>query len=92
MPDWCLSMRCIDCESHAIVGGKLDCNYMNRLGLSQPTVKTFIEDTESPEKLEARIRDAKERQMRLQEEMKELEKLKEEYGTEEKKDGSVSSV
>jgi len=80
LPEWCLSMRCEQCESHAIVGGKLDCNYLNRLGLSQPTVKTFLETAVSPEKLEAQIKDAEERSRKAQEELKKLEELKKQYG------------
>lgn len=89
MPDWCLSMRCINCESHAIVGGKLDCNYMNRLGLSQPTVKTFLDDaTETPEKLESQIADGEKRIADLKEETERLKKLKEQFG--DKKDVNMS--
>lgn len=90
MPDWCLSMRCIDCESHAVVSGKIDCNYMNRLGLAQPKVKDFLADADSPEKLEARMKDAEKRQAALTEEIERLEKLKEEHGGTEEKKGNVS--
>ena len=46
MPEDCIEKNCLDCSSHALVGGKkLDCNYMNRLGISQPTVKNFIESS-----------------------------------------------
>lgn len=89
MPDWCNSMRCINCESHAVVGGKLDCNYMNRLGLSQPTVKTFLETALSPEKLEAQIKDAEDKQRKAKEEIERLAELKKQLGGE-KKDASVS--
>lgn len=89
MPEHCLSMRCIDCESHAIVGGKLDCNYMNRLGLSQPTVKTFLDDAESPEKIDAQIKDTQKRIDELKAETEKLKTLKKERGIEgEKKDVS----
>jgi len=90
LPEWCLNMRCIDCESHAIVGGKLECNYMNRLGLSQPTVKTFIDDADSPEKIEAHIKAEEERARKAKEEIERLQKLKEMYGG--KKDAGVPSV
>lgn len=89
-PDWCLSMDCIDCESHAIVSGKLDCNYMNRLGLGQSTVKTFMVDSGSPEKVKAKLDDAKKREKKLKDEIERLEKLKGEQGGEE--DGNVSEV
>lgn len=46
MPEGCLKKNCLDCESHAIVGGKLDCNYMGRLGISQVTVKSFMPPSE----------------------------------------------
>jgi len=70
------------CESHAIVGGKLDCNYMNRLGLSQPTVKTFLEIVASPDQLEAQIRDATERAKKAKEELEKLDELKKKIGGE----------
>ncbi len=82
MPEWCNKIRCINCESHAIVSGKLDCNYLNRLGLSQPTVKTFLDTEVSPEKLEAQIKVAEERQKLAQEEIDRLAKLKKEFGGE----------
>lgn len=83
-------MDCIDCESHAIVGGKLDCNYMNRLGLGQSTVKTFMQDSGSPEKVDAKLEDARKREKTLKDEIERLEKLKGKQGGE--KDGDVSEV
>lgn len=82
MPEWCVSMRCIDCQSHAVVGGKIDCNYLNRLGLSQPTVKTFLDDSDSPEKVKAKLEDTKKRAEDLRLEIERLEKLKAEHGGE----------
>ena len=70
-------MRCYDCDSHAIVGGKLDCNYLNRLGLSQPTVKTFLSNVTDPEKLDAQIKSAEDEIKRMAEETERLKKLKE---------------
>jgi len=70
-------MRCYDCDSHAIVGGKLDCNYMGRLGLSQPTVKTFLSNVTDPEKLDAQIKSAEDEIKRMAEETERLKKLKE---------------
>ena len=84
LPDWCLTMRCIDCESHAIVGNKIDCNYLNRLGLAQPTVKSFIDDTNvSPEKVDSQIADLDEQIKQMQEKKKTLDELKKERGGEE---------
>ncbi len=82
MPEHCLSIRCIDCESHAIVHGKLDCNYMNRLGLSQPTVKKFMEDQQTPEQIEAQIKAEQENLKKMQEKLDGLEKLKRGIGGE----------
>lgn len=79
-PEWCLSMRCIDCDSHAIVNGKLCCNYMNRLGLSKEPMKAFIDSAETPEKLEAVLKDTEEKLKMMQEEIKRLEELKKKYG------------
>ena len=76
IPEWCVSMRCIDCQSHAIIGGKIDCNYLNRLGLSQPTVKTFLDDAGAPEKVKAKLADAKKRSEDLRAEIERLEKIK----------------
>ena len=90
MPEWCLTMKCIDCDSHAIVGGKLDCNYLNRLGLSQPTVKTFLPDVTDPEKLDAQIKSAEDEIKKMEEETERLKKLKEGVGGEKKDVNSVS--
>ena len=90
MPEWCLTMKCIDCDSHAIVGGKLDCNYMGRLGLSQPTVKTFLSDVTDPEKLDAQIKSAEDEIKKMEEETVRLKKLKEATGGEKKDESSVS--
>lgn len=84
MPDWCLTMLCIECESHAIVNGKLDCNYMNRLSLSQPTVKTFLSDVTDPEKVDAQIKSVEEQIKKMEEETERLKKLKETTGGEKK--------
>ena len=81
MPEWCLTMKCIECDSHAIVGGKLDCNYLNRLGLSQPTVKTFLPDVTDPEKLDAQIKSAEDEIKKMEEETERLKKLKETVGS-----------
>lgn len=83
-------MLCIDCDSHAIVNGKLDCNYMNRLGLSQPTVKTFLPDVTDPEKLDAQIKSAEDEIKKMNEETERLKKLKESVGGEKKDESSVS--
>ena len=90
MPEWCLTMRCNLCDSHAIVGGKLDCNYLNRLGLSQPTVKTFLSDVTDPEKLDAQIKSAEEEIKKMEEETERLKKLKESVGGEKKDEPSMS--
>jgi hypothetical protein len=59
------------------------------LGLSQPTVKTFLDTdaVEDPVKLEAIIRDDERRMKELQDELDGLAKLKK---AGEKKNGSVS--
>lgn len=83
MPDWCLTMRCLDCESHAIVGGKLDCNYMNRLGLAQPTVKTFLQDIppeKTPEEIEKELMQMEEQAKLIKEKVENLRKQKEGAG------------
>lgn len=51
MPQGCLSKNCIDCESRAIVSGKIDCNYMNRLGITTVTVKNFLDAEKKDEPL-----------------------------------------
>lgn len=40
----CIDKDCLDCPSHVIINGKLDCNYMNRLGVSKIDMKQFISD------------------------------------------------
>ncbi len=83
MPDWCLKMRCIDCESHAIISGKLDCNYMNRLGLAQPTVKSFLQDTppeKSVDELDAELKQMEEQAKLIEQKKKEIEEKKKQAG------------
>jgi len=75
-----LSMLCCDCDSHAVVNGKLDCNYMGRLGLSQPTVKTFLESAPTEEMIGSQITDVEKQLKAMEEKKKELEELKEKYG------------
>lgn len=76
MPD-CLNIRCIDCDCHAIVTGKLDCNYMNRLGLAQPQVKSFLEEAEDPEVIEKRIKEMQEQIDSYREQEEQLKKTQE---------------
>jgi len=90
LPEHCVTTRCIDCESHAIIGGKLDCNYMNRLGLSQPTVESFLEPEKTPEQIDAEIEATIQEQKRVQERMERLRELQKEG--EPKKDADLPKV
>lgn len=76
MPEWCINTRCLDCESHAIVKGKIDCNYMNRLGLSQPTVKSFMETERTPEQVDKELEDLEKTMAEIETRRKLLEELK----------------
>jgi len=79
MPDYCLTRRCIDCDSHAIVSGKIDCNYLNRLGLAQPTVKSFLKEekpSKTTEDLETELKQMEEQQKLMDQKKAELEALK----------------
>ena len=76
-----MSMLCCDCDSHAVVNGKLDCNYMGRLGLSQPTVKSFLESEPTEEKVDSQMADLEKQLKAMEEKKKELEELKEKYGS-----------
>jgi hypothetical protein len=85
MPEQCKDKGCLECDSHAIVGGKLDCNYMNRLGIAQVSVKNFMAPKEEPKKQTQALFDEeipKELQGNPQEEidkeMAELEKKRQE--------------
>jgi len=85
MPDDCLTKRCIDCSSHAVISGKLDCNYMNRLGLAEPTVKSFLDDLpleKTPEELDAELKEMEEQQKIVSEKMAEIMKKRQEAGGE----------
>ena len=76
-------MRCIDCESHAVVSRKLDCNYMNRLGLAQPTVKSFLQDIpqeRSADDLDAELRQMEEQSKLIEQKKKEIEEKKKQMG------------
>ena len=72
-------MRCIDCESHAIITGKLDCNHMNRLGLAQPKVKDFFDGSDDPVRLAAQVEAAQAAADKKKKELAELVKIKETY-------------
>jgi len=37
-------MDCKDCDWHVIKGGKLGCNYNNRLGLGKPALAEIVEE------------------------------------------------
>ena len=92
MPEWCVTMRCIDCSSHAIIAGKLDCNYLNRLGLAQPEVKSFISETyQTPEQIQSQMDDLTKQQKTIDDEKARIEELQKEQGVlpeEAKKDGT----
>lgn len=72
MPEWCVKIRCVECESHAIVNGKLDCNYENRLGLQTTSVKSFMDSADTPEKVEAKIKEIESQTKKLEEDLKTL--------------------
>jgi hypothetical protein len=78
MPQGCNEKSCLECESHAIVSGKLDCNYMNRLGLAQPTVKTFLHDDPTPEPEQQSLSDIDEELRKMEEQRQVLLKKKQE--------------
>jgi len=40
----CFQMDCKDCDWHVIKGGKLGCNYNNRLGLGKPALAEVVEE------------------------------------------------
>ena len=85
MPEDCLTKRCIDCDSHAVVSGKLDCNYLNRLGLAQPTVKTFLSDMpleRTTEELDTELKEMEEQQKLVAEKIAELSKKRQGIGGE----------
>lgn len=80
-----MTKRCLDCDSHAVVSGKLDCNYLNRLGLAQPTVKSFLNDLpleKTTEELDAELKEMEERQKVVAERMAEIMKKRQELGGE----------
>ena len=85
MPDDCLTKRCFDCSSHAVISGKLDCNYCNRLGLAQPTVKSFLDDLPSEkttEELDTELKEMEEQQKLVAEKIAELSKKRQGIGGE----------
>ena len=53
---------------------------MGRLGLSQPTVKTFLESAPTEEMIGSQITDVEKQLKAMEEKKKELEELKEKYG------------
>ncbi len=83
MPKGCLTKLCIECDWHVTPGGKLDCNYQNRLGLGKPTIQTFGGESEE-EVAKRALKVAEEKAEKAKKALAELEKLKEKTGTQEK--------
>ena len=46
----CFQRDCKDCDWHVIKGGKLNCNYGDRLGLGKPALAEIVEEEEVEEK------------------------------------------
>ena len=80
MPEHCVMIPCLECQWHVIVGGRVRCNYMNRLGLSKPTMESFTDKTTDIEKAEALVKDAEKRAEEAKAQFKELKKLQEGVG------------
>lgn len=80
MPKGCLTKTCLNCEWSVIVSGKLDCNYLNRLGIGKPTIKAFSSKETEEEVAERQLKDAQERLKKAKDAMEGLKKLKKEAG------------
>lgn len=78
MPEHCVTMACIECQWHVVVGGILRCNYMNRLGLSKPSMESFIDKTTDVEKAETMVKDAEKRAKEAKAQLEEIKKVKKE--------------
>jgi len=48
----CLVKLCRDCDWYVMRGGKLDCNYNDRLGLGKPDITKMLATGEEEEKVE----------------------------------------
>ena len=75
MPEGCLTKECRNCDWHVVVGGRLDCNYRNRLGLKGAGVEAFT--AESEEELLLRKYEAKKKELEeIEEATRELEEAR----------------
>jgi len=50
----CLDKNCLDCRWHVIRGGKLDCNFKNRLGLGKAELDQYLGVEEEEEEVESK--------------------------------------
>ena len=60
-----------------MLNGKLDCNYENRLGLQTTSVKSFMDSADTPEKVEANLKEIENQKKKLEEDLKTLRGIKE---------------
>jgi len=74
MPEGCIATECRECKYHVIVGGRLDCNWQNRLGLKGATVEQYTEP-ESEEVIKRKIEQKKKELEELKKSMEELKKV-----------------
>jgi hypothetical protein len=73
MPAGCLEKNCRDCEWHVTKDMKLDCNYGNRLGLSQPVLGAFASKETDKEVLKRKLEAKKNELKEMEEAVKEGE-------------------
>lgn len=75
MPEGCCVTPCRECKFHVVTGARLDCNWMNRLGLKGSKVEQFgsIPDEEM---VQRKIEAKKEELDKLEKSRKELAKVK----------------
>jgi len=78
VPEGCLTKPCRECEWHIVRGGRLDCNYLNRLGIKQPSMSSFMDKETDEEKLKKKIEEEERRLAEARKALEELKKLKEE--------------
>jgi len=71
MPEGCIATECRECKYHVIVNGRLDCNWMNRLG-----IKGSVEQYTEPPKEEVLKKKIEQKEKELEELKKSMEELK----------------
>ena len=77
MPEYCLNKECRECSFSMNQGGRLVCNWQNRLGIKKGDVSSFIGGESDEEKLKREAETKLEEAKGLERTLKKIEEIKE---------------